>query len=370
MLECSPRYGTCVTKVVQADLAEFADPVALTCQLIDIPSESFNEAVLADQVYRWLDACGHLHVHRVGNTVIARTNLGRSKRVVLAGHLDTVPANANLPHRIEGEKIFGLGACDMKGGVAVALSLAAHMREPKYDVTYLFYDCEEVDSIHNGLKKLADTDSTTLACDFAVLLEPSDAVIEAGCQGSLRFRVAATGRRAHSARAWMGDNAIHNATEILNRLALYRSETVEIDGLAYREGLNAVGIVGGVAGNVIPDECTVTVNYRYAPSRSATQAVQHVREIFEGFDVTVVDNAPGALPGLDSPIVRELAGLVPGASVQPKLGWTDVSRFSTFGIPAVNFGPGDPTLAHTQHEFVEAAQIRTCYQVLTSLLTR
>lgn len=359
-----------MTNVVEADPAELADPVALTRRLIDVPSESFGEAELADQVYRWLAGCGHLQVHRVGNTVIARTELGRAQRLVLAGHLDTVPANDNLPHRVEGERIFGLGACDMKGGVAVALSLATQVSQPKYDVTYLFYDCEEVDSVHNGLRKMSEADPTSLACDFAVLLEPSNAVIEAGCQGSLRVQVTAVGQRAHSARAWMGDNAIHHATEILNRLALYRSETVEVDGLAYREGLNAVGIVGGVAGNVIPDECIVTVNYRYAPSRSADQAVQHVTEIFDGFEVTVVDNAPGALPGLSSPIASELAGLLPDASVQPKLGWTDVSRFSALGIPAVNFGPGDPTLAHTQREFVTETEIATCYQVLTALLTQ
>ncbi|MFA7267351.1 MAG: succinyl-diaminopimelate desuccinylase, partial [Candidatus Nanopelagicales bacterium] len=279
------------------DLDLSADLVSLTAALIDIPSESFDELRLADAVERALCEQSHLSVTRVGNTIVARTSLGRAERIVIGGHLDTVPANSNLPHTLRDDRLYGLGACDMLGGVAVSLRLAAALRESVYDVTYLFYECEEVSSEHNGLAKLANSRPELLEGDFAILMEPSNARVEAGCQGSLRIKVTTTGERAHSARSWMGINAIHNSAEILERLARYQAREVEIDGLVYREGLNAVGIRGGVAGNVIPDECTVTINYRYAPSRSAEEAVAHVKDVFAGFDVVVDDNAPGALPG-------------------------------------------------------------------------
>lgn len=341
------------------DLDLNRDVVSLTADLVDVPSESFAEAPLADAVESALSACSQLQVSRTGNTVIARTDFGRNQRVVIGGHLDTVPAHDNLPHRLTDDRVYGLGACDMKGGVAVALRLAAHVTDARYDVTYLFYDCEEVASDHNGLAKLAQADPAALAADFAILMEPSNARVEAGCQGTLRVEVSSRGARAHSARAWMGDNAIHNAAEILERLARYQPREVDIDGLTYREGLNAVGIAGGVAGNVIPDECVVTINYRYAPSLDSGDAVAHVREVFEGFSVAVVDNAPGALPGLADPAVRAFVEVV-GEDPHPKFGWTDVARFSSLGIPALNFGPGDPSLAHTQGEFVPVADLHKC----------
>lgn len=335
------------------------DVVSLTADLVDVPSESFQEAPLADAVQAALTGHEHLRITRLGNTVIAQTDLGRAQRVVIGGHLDTVPAHDNLPHRRADDRIYGLGACDMKGGVAVALRLAAQLTDARYDVTYLFYDCEEVASEHNGLAKLADSNPGVLAADFAILMEPSNARVEAGCQGTLRFEVRTTGSRAHSARSWMGENAIHNAAEILERLARYRAREVDVDGLTYREGLNAVGIVGGVAGNVIPDECVVTVNYRYAPTLAPSEAEDHAREVFEGFPVSVVDNAPGALPGLDNHAVEAFVEIV-GEPPHPKFGWTDVARFSSLGIPALNFGPGDPSLAHTQGEYVPIADLHKC----------
>jgi succinyl-diaminopimelate desuccinylase len=341
------------------DLDLNRDVVSLTADLVDVPSESFAEAPLADAVQSALSQYPHLQVSRMGNTVIARTELGRKQRVVIGGHLDTVPAHDNLPHRLTDDQVYGLGACDMKGGVAVALRLAAHVTDPRYDVTYLFYDCEEVASDHNGLAKLAQADPAALAADFAILMEPSNAHVEAGCQGTLRVEVTSRGARAHSARAWMGENAIHNAAEILERLARYRPREVDVDGLTYREGLNAVAIAGGVAGNVIPDECVVTVNYRYAPSLEPDGAVAHVREVFDGFTLAVVDNAPGALPGLGDPAVSAFVEVV-GEEPHPKFGWTDVARFSSLGIPALNFGPGDPSLAHTQGEFVPIADLHKC----------
>ncbi len=340
-----------------------ADVVSLTAALVDIPSESHHEGPLADAVQAALTALPHLQVDRDGDTVVARTFLGRAERVVLGGHLDTVPAADNLPHRIEGGRLYGLGACDMKGGVAVALHCAATMPTPSRDVTYVFYEAEEVAERFNGLKRLATTRPDWLAADFAVLLEPTGGAVEAGCQGTLRAIVRTSGRRAHSARSWLGDNAIHAAAPVLDRLSAYRPAEVDIDGLTYREGLNAVWIEAGVAGNVIPDACAVTVNYRFAPSVSAPLAQAHVREVFDGFDVEVVDLAPGALPGLMHPAAAEFVATV-GGLPRPKYGWTDVARFAGLGVPAVNFGPGDPGLAHTREEYAPLDQIRNCATAL------
>ncbi len=344
------------------------DGPALTAALVDVFSVSGSERTLATLVEEALTPWPHLDVRRDGDAVVASTQLGRAERVVIAGHLDTVPDAGNLPARREGGRVHGLGACDMKGGVAVALRLAATVTEPTRDVTYVFYDGEEVDETRNGLKRIGDAHPEWLVADFAVLMEPSGAAVEAGCQGTMRVDVTAGGVRAHSARSWMGVNAIHAAAEILQRLREYVPRVVDVDGLEYREGLNAVGIRGGVAGNVIPDECVVTVNYRFAPTRGIDQAEAHLREVFDEWRVTPVDAAGGALPGLDRPAAAAFVEAT-GAPVRPKLGWTDVSRFSALGVPAVNYGPGDPSLAHTRDEFVEEAQVLACEEHLRAWLT-
>lgn len=332
------------------------DIVDLTRALVNIESVSHREQRIADTIAAVLADALHLEVIRDGNTLVARTQLGRDSRVVIAGHHDTVPAADNLPARVDGDNLCGLGSCDMKGGLAIALKLAVTVDEPRHDVTYVFYEGEEVATEFNGLGRIADTQPELLAADFAILMEPSDAGVEAGCQGTLRVEVSATGTRAHSARSWLGDNAIHAAGEILTRLNAYVPRVVSIDGLEYREGLNAVGISGGVAGNVIPDAAVVTVNYRFAPDLSEAEAVAHVREVFDGFGVEVTDVAPGALPGLDRPAAAAFVAAV-GATPRPKFGWTDVARFTALGIPAVNYGPGDPSLAHTAGEFVPVAHL-------------
>lgn len=344
------------------------DAVALTEDLVNIESVSRNEAAIADAVEAALAPLAHLSVTRRGNTVIARTDFGLAERVVLAGHLDTVPLNANLPARRDGDLLWGLGTCDMKGGDAVMLRIAATVPAPNRDLTFLFYEGEEIDSEFNGLFRLGETDPELLAADFAILLEPSNGVIEAGCQGTLRVVVSTTGVRAHSARAWMGENAIHAAGDILRRLDAYEPRRPVIDGLTYHEGLNAVGISGGVAGNVIPDACEVTVNYRFAPDRSQAEAEAFVAEFFAPYPVEVVDGAPGALPGLSVPAAAEFVRAV-GGVVNPKFGWTDVSRFSALGTPAVNFGPGDPMFAHRQDEHVPVVQIGRCEEQLRAWLT-
>jgi succinyl-diaminopimelate desuccinylase len=349
-----------------------ADPIDITAFLVDVESVSGAEKPLADVVYSALCAqAPHLEVIRSGNTVLARTNLGRERRVVLAGHLDTVPVNENLPLRREGvgteEILHGLGSVDMKGGDAVFLHLAATLSEPRHDLTFVFYDCEEIEADRNGLGRIQRELPEWLAGDLAVVGEPSNALIEAGCQGTVRVCLSVAGRRAHTARAWMGHNAIHDLAGPLSILASYVPRTVDIDGLTYREGLQAVRIEGGVAGNVVPDAALVTINHRFAPDRTPAQAEQHLREVFAGFELTVVDSSPGALPGLSAPATRELVA-ASGGEVAAKLGWTDVARFAELGMPAVNFGPGDPTLAHTREERVSVVEITRVAEVLRRFL--
>ncbi|MET0819843.1 MAG: succinyl-diaminopimelate desuccinylase [Aeromicrobium sp.] len=345
-----------------------SDVVALTGALVDIASESLSEQEIADAVEVALGAVPHLDVVRDGHTIVARTSLGRGERVVIAGHLDTVPANDNFPSRLEDGVLHGLGSCDMKGGVAVALLLAAAVSEPVRDVTYVFYDAEEIAAEFNGLGRLARERPELLAGDFAILMEPSDAGVEAGCQGTMRVDVRTAGERAHAARSWMGSNAIHALAPVLDRLNTYVAREVDIDGLVYREGLNAVGIRGGVAGNVVPDEAVVTVNFRFAPDRSEADAHQHLQEVFEGFGLTVTDSAPGALPGLSQSAVAAFVATV-GAEPRPKFGWTDVAQFTQLGIPALNYGPGDPIYAHKADEHVPVEHLHRVHATLTKWLT-
>ncbi len=351
-------------------------PVELTRQLCDIPSVSGDERAIADAVEAALIAhAPHLSVVRDGDTLVARTDLGRARRVAIAGHLDTVPINDNLPVRdlrdeTTGEPvIWGRGTVDMKAGVAVQLALAIELAEPSVDLTWIWYDHEEVSSELSGLGRAMRHHPHLFAADFAILGEPSNGTIEGGCNGTLRARVSVSGKRAHSARSWMGVNAIHRAGALLERLSAYEPERITVDGLEYREGLNAVRIEGGVAGNVIPDRCSFEVNYRFAPSRSGEEAAAFVREFFDDADeVEIIDLAPGARPGLDAPLAKRFVDAV-GEEPRAKFGWTDVSRFSALGIPAVNFGPGDPLLAHADDERVPVAQIESCAAALRDWLT-
>ncbi|GAA1849572.1 succinyl-diaminopimelate desuccinylase [Microbacterium koreense] len=342
----------------QLDLTDTA--IDLTRTICDIPSVSDDETPLADAIHEAVSSLPHLEVERFGDTIVARTALGRAQRVAIAGHIDTVPINGNVPTRdieIDGEAfLWGRGTVDMKAGVAVQLKLAHDLVTPRADITWMWYDHEEVDADRNGLTRLALARPDLFAADFAILGEPSNGQVEGGCNGNLRVLVRTAGVRAHSARAWIGENAIHKAAPVLARLAEYRPRDIEVDGLVYREGLNAVRISGGIAGNVIPDACVIEVNYRFAPSRDAEEAERHVRDVFAGFDVEVVDIAAGARPGLDAPLAQEFVAAV-GAEPRPKYGWTDVARFSSMGVPAVNYGPGDPHLAHHDEERVPLAQI-------------
>ena len=350
------------------------DVVTLTAALCDVESVSGDERRLADAVEEALRGLGHLEVVRDGNTVVARTHLGRRERVVLAGHLDTVPLTdpPNLPTRRvegpEGEELWGRGTVDMKGGVAVQLRVAHLVREPERDITFVFYDCEEVEAERNSLTRLAATRPELLVGDFAVLLEPTRALVEGGCKGTLRAEVTTRGVAAHSGRPWMGENAIHAAAPILARLAAYEPREVEVDGLLYREGMSAVGIHGGIATNVVPDRCVVTVNYRFAPDLQEEEAAAHVRELFGGFDVEITDSAGGARPGLGEPAAAAFVEAI-GGEVTGKQGWTDVARFSRLGVPAVNFGPGDPLLAHKADERCPVRQLQEAEDALVRWLS-
>jgi len=347
-----------------------ADPSDLTAALVDIPSVSRDERRIADEVEAALREQTAYQVIRNGDAVLARTNLGRPSRVILAGHLDTVPIADNVPSRRDADHIYGCGASDMKSGDAVFLHLAATVDEPRHDVTLVFYDCEEIEASANGLGRIERELPEWLRADVAILGEPSGGYIEAGCQGTLRAVISATGIRAHSARSWLGDNAIHKLGAVLDRLADYEGRVVDIDGCTYREGLSAVRIDGGVAGNVIPDAASVTVNFRFAPDRSPEAALAHVREVFDDLPIHLeqTDVAPGALPGLHQPAAAALVAAADGM-VRAKFGWTDVARFAALGIPAVNYGPGDPNLAHRRDEWVSIAQIAAVTSALRRYLT-
>ncbi|HEY5822488.1 MAG TPA: succinyl-diaminopimelate desuccinylase [Propionibacteriaceae bacterium] len=343
------------------------DVVDLLRALIDTESVSGDEALIADQIEASLRGRAHLEVIRDGHVIVARTQLGRAERVVIAGHIDTVPIARNVPSWVTGEGddviVWGRGSCDMKGGVAVQLSVAAALTAPTRDVTWIFYDNEEVEEERNGLNRIARTHPDYLDGSFAVLCEPSNAGIEGGCQGTMRLMVDLTGVAAHAARSWRGHNAIHDAGAVLRLLSEFEPRQIEVDGLLYREGLNAVRITGGIAGNVIPDRCEIEVNYRFAPDKTPAQAEAYLREVFDGFDVRVTDSAAGARPGLDQPAAAEFLAAV-GGEARPKFGWTDVARFSAMGVPAVNFGPGDPNKAHADDEFCPAADVYSCRSAL------
>jgi succinyl-diaminopimelate desuccinylase len=350
------------------------DLLQATADLVDIGSVSHNETVITDLIEARLRAVPWLEVHRLDNNVVARTNLGRSQRLVLAGHSDTVPANGNETARLEGDVLHGLGSADMKGGLAVFLALAETVAEPVCDVTYIVYECEEVAAKFNGLKKLLAQNADLVAADAAILGEPTTSIIEAGCQGTMRATLTLGGARAHTARPWMGRNAIHRLSTVLDRLAAYEGRQPVIDGCVYREAIQAVKVEGGVAGNVVPDRVTITLNHRFAPDRSIAEAEAHLRSVI-GDDVLnddatfeVIDAAGAAMPSLTHPLLASLRERS-GAAPQAKLGWTDVAFFAAQGIPAVNFGPGDPTIAHTAGELVHRHEIERAYSVLFALLT-
>jgi succinyl-diaminopimelate desuccinylase len=360
-----------VSVLSRAVLATAADDLlALTEALVATPSVSLKEAMLASSVEaRLQQRAPHLALARVGSNVVARTDHGRGRRVILAGHLDTVPPKGNETPRRDGDVLWGLGTADMKGGLAVMLRLAEELADAAtHDVTLVFYAAEEIADEHNGLRALFADHADLVAGDLAICLEPTDGWLEAGCQATVHVRGVVTGAAAHTARPWMGRNAVHGLAPILARIAAYEAPIVEVDGLGYQESLQVVGIDGGQARNVVPDRASVLVNHRCAPSRGLDEAIAETRALLAGADEIVVEGAsPAAPPNLGHPLIAQLVGDL-GLPVRPKLGWTDVARFSAHGIPAVNYGPGDAELAHTADESVTGASLDRCHDTLRRLL--
>ena len=342
---------------------------ALTLDLVNIASVSQDEQAIADSIQAALVEVKHLKVSRISNSIIAQTNFGANQRVVIAGHLDTVPANNNFPGKKTSTEVIGLGSVDMKSGIAAALKLAAAVTNSKYDVTYLFYESEEIETKYNGLELITKQAKDLLNCDFAILMEPTNGIIEVGCQGTLRFQVSARGTRSHSARWWNGENAIHALTPVLEILNSYKSREPIIDGHKFREGLQAVKINGGVAGNVVPDEVTMTINHRFAPDTTPAQAEENMKKLFKDFNFQLLDVASGAPTGLNNELIKDFVSKI-GTAIAPKFGWTDVARFAAAGIPAINFGPGDPNLAHHPDEAVKIKQIEDVFASLKDWLIK
>lgn len=350
------------------------DLVKLCSDLIAIPSPSHSEEKISNYIFDLLQSFEGLSVDRIGNNVVATSHLGRGRKVIVAGHMDTVPANGNELPRISDGIINGLGSADMKSGLAVMIGLAQKAASLKSDVTFVFYVCEEVSSKFSGLVEIGSVDSSILTADAAILLEPTSCRIEAGCQGTMRVRIELLGRSAHTARPWMGVNAIHRLGDLIRTVASLEPRQPVIDGLVFRESLQVVKVEGGRSNNVVPDRGSIVVNYRFAPDRTLVQAEAYLRELFgefiipeQGDSLELVEGVEGALPNLERVVIEDLAkasNLPPRA----KLGWTDVAFFSSRGIPATNFGPGDPLVAHTKDEYVNIDEIELAFNLLSQIL--
>jgi succinyl-diaminopimelate desuccinylase len=349
------------------------DLLERAAELVDIPSLSHQEQAIAARLHGELSRVPWLEVDRIGDNVVARTRLGRARRLLVAGHLDTVPPRGNDRSRVDGDVLWGLGAADMKGGIAVITELARTLEAPAVDVTYVLYACEEVERRHNGLLHVERKRPELMSCDAAVLAEPTGGRIEAGCQGTMRVRVELAGRRAHTARAWKGLNAIHRLGGLIELVSSYRGRQPVIEGCEYREALQAVKVEGGVAANVVPDEAHIVLNHRFAPDRSVAEAEAHLRELTApylrpGDSLEVEDASPGAAPRLDDAMIGRLVRLT-GQPARAKLGWTDVSYFAARDVPAANFGPGDPEVAHSEDERVSRQELQQAHAVLGGLLS-
>jgi succinyl-diaminopimelate desuccinylase len=352
-----------------------SDLLAATVDLMAMPSVSGEESEIAGAVHETLAGCPWLEVERVGDNVVARTGLGRGQRLVLAGHLDTVPPNANALPRVDGDTVWGVGASDMKGGLAVMLDLATTVQEPAVDVTLCFYAREEISRNQSGLLELWQQRPDLLAGDAAILGEPTSGLVEAGCQGTLRLQLTLHGVRAHTARPFTGRNAIHRLAPLLERIAAWPPREVVLDGCVYVEQLQVVAIDGGVAPNVVPDEARVTVNHRYAPDRGHEEAEAFLHELLDplleldaGDSWDLLDAGDGAPPSLTHPLLKSLVDKS-GAAPKAKVGWTDVASFWAHGVPAANFGPGDPFLAHHPDEHVTRRQLDRTREVLAAVLS-
>jgi succinyl-diaminopimelate desuccinylase len=329
---------------------------ARTLQLVDVPSESRHEAALVALV-RGLVAREPIYDD---GEVLLYGDPGAP--VVLAGHLDTVPAQDNLPGRIDGGAVHGLGASDMKGGVAVMLELV----RAGVPGRYLFFTREEVALVESPLPALF---ATGLLADaqLAVVLEPTDNQLHAGCVGNVQALVTFHGESAHSARPWTGVNAIHELVRGLEELVRLEPLEVELDGLVFREVVSAVRVEGGIAANVVPDRASVELNYRYAPGRTREEAEERLRSLVPHGELEILANSPSAPPALANPLARRLVDLG-GLELAPKQAWTPVAQFAEQGTDAVNFGPGATAYAHKRDEQVPVANLERCLETLRAFL--
>ena len=331
--------------------------------LLVIPSVSGEEDAIADYVVARLATKSDWRVDRVGNTVIAHRDGGPGPRLLLCGHLDTVPGDQGVDE--DTDCFYGLGVCDMKGGLAVMLSLAD--RPCALPMTMVFYPCEEVAFERNGLHLLGPAEAMVADHDLAVLLEPTDGVVELGCQGSLRLRLELAGRRAHTSRPWMGVNAIDRVGELLARATDFERRRPLLAGVHFQESLSPTRVESFVANNVVPDRARLWLNYRFAPDLSGEQALEQLsvwlRPVLGDDDLLEAEEiAEGA-----APVQKGFEALIESAGqVRAKLGWTDVSFVSSLGVPSVNFGPGDPLLAHGGNERLEKAKLHSSLETLAS----
>jgi succinyl-diaminopimelate desuccinylase len=349
------------------------DLLALAAELVSVPSVSLQEGPLADLVQRRLAGVPGLEVVRVGDNVVARTLLGRARRVALAGHLDTVPPDGMASARTQGDVLWGPGSTDMKGGLAVMLDLAAGLSAPAMDLTWIFYVAEEIARSHSGLLQLASRRQDLVEADVAIICEPTDGSVEAGCQGVLKASITMAGARAHVSRPWKGVNAVHRLGPVIDTVRGWAGRDAVVDGCKYRESLQVVGVSGGVASNVLPDTASLELNYRFAPDRTLAEAEAYLGALVAGSmeagdSLVVTDSAPPAPPRLTDPVLAALVARSK-APVVAKLGWTDVAFFAERGVPAANFGPGDPQLAHTTEEHVSRASLECARAVLADLLS-
>jgi succinyl-diaminopimelate desuccinylase len=347
----------------------FDGPIADVCvHLLETASEYGDEERLAGMVEAHCATLG-VQYERIGNAVVARTGPAGAA-VALVGHLDTVPNWEGGTVHVDGDRIIGRGAADMKGGVAVMLRLLGRLRGLPAPVVYVFYDREEGPNEHNGIHRVL-AESTLLARPaFAVVLEPTGTTIHAGAVGTMNADVIVRGKLAHSARPWEGVNAIERSAPLLARFAAREAEPVDVEGLRFHDTITITMAHAGNARNVVPDELRLAVNVRVAPGRSLDGARAEVERLAapEG-EVTWLDTSPPSLPNVTDPAVQSFIAAT-GLEVHPKQAWTDVATLTAAGIPAVNVGPGESSQAHQRNEWVSIAALERCEAILAGYLER
>jgi succinyl-diaminopimelate desuccinylase len=334
-------------------------------ELVDVPSESRDEATLAAHVLGVLRD-GGVDVRDAGDSCILAGVTARGERpfVLLTGHLDTVPAQGNRPGRRDADAVHGLGAADMKGAVAVMLELALARPATTLDLGYVLFPREELPFGESALTPLLEREPGLREADLVVVMEPTANAIHAGCLGNVNATWTFHGRSGHSARPWLADNAIHRAAEGIRAVAQVEPIPHDFDGLRFTEVVSVTRIASGIAGNVIPGEAVATVNYRYAPGRSAADAETWLRDLCDPYGTLVIEgNAPSAPVAVGNPLAQRLIA-TGDLAVEAKQAWTPVAEFAAAGVDAVNFGPGDPAQAHAREEHVGIDALVRCYETL------